>query len=385
MSATGLALLLAFAPPPACVREATELLARGEAEAAAVRGEACFADEGHAQGLLLASQAWLQAGRLAYARVDADRFLALKTGAKPARRVAELVRETATGRAGTMRLAVSPAVSPGEPVSLTATQPGRPGEPLRVRWDEVAGGAGEASLALDPGAWELTIARPGYELRRIELTCAEGQVTTIAVDLTPEDGGPPPEVLARRADEARRRRGWGIAGAAIGGPAIVGGAVMLGIGLPAFGAVFNGMSCGTGASVDGCRRPLAGLAERTAGGAALLGAGAGALVGGLSGLVGAESARHKLWTAEAIAGGVLTGGGVALLAYGSAYFSTANTREPWPQADVGRGGQLYVLGAGLLGGGLGLAATAATGLIVELVQRRTGRRSARVSGGALRF
>ena len=216
MSATGLALLLAFAPPPACVREATELLARGEAEAAAVRGEACFADEGHAQGLLLASQAWLQAGRLAYARVDADRFLALKTGAKPA-------------------------------------------------------------------------------------------------------------------------------------------------------------------------RPLAGLAERTAGGAALLGAGAGALVGGLSGLVGAESARHKLWTAEAIAGGVLTGGGVALLAYGSAYFSTANTREPWPQADVGRGGQLYVLGAGLLGGGLGLAATAATGLIVELVQRRTGRRSARVSGGALRF
>ena len=46
-----------------------------------------------------------------------------------------------------------------------------------------------------------------------------------------------------------------------------------------------------------------------------------------------------------------------------------------------------VILAGLVGAGLGLAATAAAGLIVELVERRSARRSARwrFDGAALRF
>lgn len=385
MSAVGLALSLAIAPPPACVREATEALARGETEVAARRGEACHAEEGHAQGLLLASQAWLQAGRLAHARLDAERFLALGTGSKSVRKVAELVRDTATQRSGTAWLAVSPAAT-GDAGTITATR-ADPGWPtLRARWDELGVDGDAATLVLDPGAWAVTIARPGFHELTIEVTCAEGQVTTIAADLIPADSGPAPGPAT--ATEAPRRRGrWAIAGGAIGGAAMIGGAAIYAAGFRPLAGVFQGMSCGPDASTDRCRRPIAGLLERTAGGAAMLGAGAGVLVGGLSGLVRDESARHKLWMAEAIVGGVATGGAIALLARGSAYFSTANTDDPWPRALVARGGELYVAGAGLVGAGLGLAATAATGLIVELVQRRSARRTARwrFDGVALRF
>lgn len=386
MSAVGLALWLAAAPPPPCVREATEALARGETEAAARAGEACFEAEGHAQGLLLASQAWLQAGRLAHARLDAERFLSLRTGAKSARRVAEMVRDTATQRSGTAWLAVSPAVA-GDAGTLTATRADPAWPPLRARWDELGVDEGAATLVLDPGAWTVAISRPGFQELRVEVSCAEGQVTTIAADLLPVDSGPPQDPPAERGAGRGGRRAWAIAGGTIGGAAVVGGAAIYAASFRPLAGVFQGMSCGPDASTDLCRRPIAGLVERTAGGAAMLGAGAGVLVGGLSGLVREESARHKLWTAEAIAGGVLTGGAVALLAYGSTYFSTANTDDPWPRAAVARGGEFYVAGAGLLGAGLGLAATAASGLIVELVQRRSARRAARWrwGGAALRF
>lgn len=387
MSALGVWLWLAAAPP-ACVREATEALGRGEAEAAALGGEACFEAEGHAQGLLLASQAWLQAGRLAHARLDAERFLALGTGSRSARKVAELVRDTATGRAGTAWLAVSPAVASGSAGTVTATRADPAWPPLRARWDELGVDEGAATLVLDPGEWTVTIARPGFRELEIPVTCAEGEVTTIAVDLIAEGGGPPaPAPTAPPRVDPRSRRPWGIAGGAVGGAAVLGGAVTFGLGFRPLVAVLHSMSCGTDAEVDGCRRPLAGLIERTAGGAGLLGAGAGVLVGGLSGLVPGESARHKLWIAEAIVGGVMTGGGIGLLVRGSSSFSAANTGDPWQRERVQRGGEAYVAGAGVLGAGLGLAVTAATGLVIELVERRRGRRAARArrDGLMLRF
>jgi hypothetical protein len=377
-----MALWMALVPAPDCVRAAGEALAHGQVEGAARRGEACFRAGGHPQGLLLASQAWLQAGRHAHARLAARRYLALGTSQdRTGRNVAELVVASAARESGTVHLAVDPTVAPDEPLTVTATRDGD-GEALtlRARWDELLE-AGAATLVLDPGRWVVTIARPGFAEARLEVTCAKGQVTTLAADMTrtPRAAGIDPA-------ERRRRRSWAIAAPLIGGAGIVGGAVVTAISLRGSNNVLEDMSCGTGASVAGCRRPMAIWTERGGGGTAALGLGAGVLVAGLTGLARDEGLRRRMWTAEAIAGGAVAGAGVAALAYGTTYFVTVNAAEAWVGEAVERGEVLYMTGFGLLGAGLGLAATAAGGLVTDALQHRRGRRAAwEFVGGALRF
>ncbi|MCY1007913.1 hypothetical protein OV079_20610 [Nannocystis pusilla] len=383
MSGIGLALWMVLVPAPDCVRAAGEALAHGQVEGAARRGEACFRAGGHPQGLLLASQAWLQAGRMAHARLAAQRYLALRTAQdKTARNVAELVSASAVRESGTVHLAVDPTVAPDEPLTVTATREGE-GEALtlRARWDELREG-GAATLVLDPGRWVVTIARPGFVDARLEVTSAKGQVTTLAADMTRT-----PRTAGVTLDERRRRRSWAIAAPLIGGAGIVSGAAVTAVSLRGCGSVLKDMSCGSDASVAGCRRPMAIWTERGGGGAAALGLGAGVLVAGLTGLARDEGVRRRLWTAEAIAGGAVAGAGVATLAYGTTYFVTVNAAEAWVGEAVERGEVLYMTGFGLVGAGLGLAATAAGGLVADALQHRRGRRAAawQFVGGALRF
>ncbi|MDC0715903.1 hypothetical protein [Nannocystis bainbridge] len=382
MSALGLSLWMVLVPAPDCVRAAGEALGRGQVEGAARRGEACFRAGGHPQGLLLASQAWLQAGRMAHARLAARRYLALRAARdRTARNVAELVAASAVRESGTLHLAVDPTVAPDEALTLTARRDGD-GEALtlRARWDELLEG-GAATLVLDPGRWVVTIARPGFAEARLEVTSAKGQATTLAADMTRL-----PRATEGAPDERRRRRSWAIATPLIGGAGIVSGAAVTAISLRGADNVLQDMSCGTGASAAGCRRPLAIWTERGGGGAVALGLGAGVLVAGLTGLARDEGVRRRLWTAEAIAGGAVAGAGVATLAYGTTFFVTANAAEAWVGEAVERGEVLYMTGFGLIGAGLGLAATAAGGLVVDALQHRRGRRTAwEFVGGALRF
>ncbi|MCY1054219.1 hypothetical protein [Nannocystis sp. SCPEA4] len=382
MIAWALALSITAGSAPDCVHAASEALAHGQVEGAARRGEACFRAGGHPQGLLLASQAWLQAGRLAHARLAARRYLALRTATdKAARAVAELVAASAARETGTVHLAVDPTVAPDEAPTVTATRAGD-GEALtlRARWDELREG-GTATLALDPGPWVVTIARPGYLDARLEVTSAKGQVTTLAADMTRM-----PRAALVTPEERRRRRSWAIAAPLIGGAGIVSGAAIAAVSLVNVDAVLRDMSCGPDASLAGCRRPAAIWTERAAGGTAALGFGAGVLLAGLSGLAGDEVVRRRMWTAEAIAGGALAGAGVATLAYGTTFFVTANGHERWDAESVEFGEVLYTTGFGLVGAGIGLAATAAGGLVADALQHRRGRRAAwQFVGGALRF
>lgn len=372
-----LAVRLLLASP--CVRAASEALASGEHEAAALRGEACHR-HGEARGLVFAAQGWLRAGRLARAALDARKYMAVGPVAdRRGRRSARLVLAAVAEQAGTIQLALAPAVAAGEAVVITAERVDPPAAPLRIGWDELAGADG-TSVALDPGTWALTVERPGYARRRIEVTSAAGVGTTVAVDMVAEQGA---EAAAPVRAVDRRRRAWAIAGPAVAAPAIAGGAALLAVGLPPLGQVYQDMSCRSGGDVDGCRRPAAGLTERSGGGAALLGAGLGVAVSGLSGLVRREPARRRLWIGEAVAGGALAVGGVALLTYGATAFAAANTAAAWDAEATAGAGQAYVAGAGLLGAGLGLAGTAALGLVAERAGRR--RAAARLRGGALWF
>jgi len=377
-----LALWIAGGPAPDCVHAASEALDHGQVEGAARRGEACFRAGGHPQGLLLASQAWLQAGRLAHARLAARRYLALRTATdRAARNVAELVLASAARDTGTVHLAVDPTVAPDEALTVTATRAGD-GEALtlRARWDELREG-GTATLGLDPGPWVVTIARPGYLDARLEVTSAKGQVTTLAADMIKA-----PRAALVTPEERRRRRSWAIAAPLIGGAGIVSGAAVVAVSGRNSDAVLKDMSCGPDASVAGCRRPVAIWTERGGGGAAALGLGAGVLVAGLTGLARDEGVRRRMWTAEAIAGGAAAGAGVATLAYGTTYFVTANADEHWVGEAIDRGELLYTAGFGLVGAGLGLAATAAGGLVADALQHRRGRRAAwQFVGGALWF
>lgn len=382
MIASGLVLWLAWVPAPDCVRAADQALAQGQVEGAARRGEACFRAGGHAQGLLLASQAWLQAGRQAHAWLAARRYLSQRTAhERTGRNVAELVAAAAEREAGTVHLAIGPTVMPDEAIVVTATHDGD-GEALvlRARWDELVVG-GTATLVLDPGPWVVTLSRPGYLDARLELTSAKGQVTTLAADMTRA-----PRTLVTTPEERRRRSSWAVAGSVIGGAGIVSGAALAGVSGRNCDAVLQDMSCRQDASVAGCRRPAAIWTERGGAGTASLGAGVGVLVAGLTGLARDEVLRRRMWTAEAIAGGAVAGAGVATLAYGTTFFVTANATEPWVPEAVDRGEALYTAGFGLVGAGLGLAATAAGGLVVDALQHRRGRRAAwRIVGGVLRF
>lgn len=377
-AAIGLYLLLASP----CVRAASEALERGEFEAAGLRGEACHR-HGEARGLVVAAQGWLRAGRLARASLAARKFMTFGPATdRRGKRSARLVLDTVAEQAGTVSLALAPAVGGGEPVVVTAERLDPPAAPFKVAWDELDEGDG-ASVALEPGTWALTFARPGYAERRIEVTSAAGQATTVAVDMVAETGEqatPPPKFVDRR------RRAWAIAAPAVAAPAIAGGAALLGVGLPPLGQVYGDMSCRAGGDVDDCRRPAAGLTERSGGGAALLGGGLGVAVAGFSGLVRRDVARRRLWIGEAVAGGALAVGGAVLLTYGGTAFATANTAATWDAARTGRAGRFYIAGAGLLGAGLGLAATAAVGLVAEAIGKRR-RPVARVrwTGGVVRF
>jgi hypothetical protein len=376
----GLGVYLLLASP--CVRAASEALERGEFEAAGLRGEACHR-HGEARGLVFAAQGWLRAGRLARASLAARKFMAFGPATdRRGKRSAKLVLDAVAEQAGTIRLALAPAVSGGESVVVTAERLDPPAAPFKVGWEELDEGDG-ASVALEPGTWALTLARPAYAERRIEVTSAAGQVTTVAVDMVAETGevaSSPPKVVDRR------RRGWAIAAPAVAVPASAGGAALLAVGLPPLGQVYGDMSCQTGGDVDGCRRPAAGLTERSAGGAALLGAGLGVAVAGFSGLVRRDSLRRRLWIGEAVAGGALAIGGAVLLTYGGTEFAAFNTAAAWDAGRTARAGRFYVGGAGLLGAGLGLAATAGVGLVAEAIGRRR-RPVARVRlrGGVVRF
>lgn len=382
MIASVFALLVALVPAPGCVRAADEALARGQVEGAARRGEACFRTGGHPQGLLLASQAWLQAGRLAHAHLAARRYLSLPAADDRAgRTVAELVAESAAREGGTVHLAVGPSVAPEEAVTVTARRAGDDEAlVLRARWDELVE-SGAATLVLDPGAWTVSIGRPGYVEAQVEIASAKGQVTTAAADMTRT-----PRPSSTQPEERRRRRGWAIAGPVIGGAGIAAGAALVAVSGRAASEVFRDMSCGTSAGVAECRRPAAIWTERGGGGAAALGAGVGVLVAGLTGLASDERVRRWLWTTEAVAGGLMAGAGVGLLGHGTSYFVTANRSEPWSGAAVARGEGLYTAGFGLVGASIGLVTTAAGGLIADALQHRAGRRlSWRVAGGALWF
>src|SRR5690606_36215051 len=148
---------------------------------------------------------------------------------------------TAVREGGTVHLTVGPTVTPDEAVTVTARRAGD-GEALmlRARWDELIE-AGAATLVLDPGAWTVSIARPGYVDAQLEIASAKGQVTTAAADMTRVSRAP------ARPDERGGGRAWAIAGPTLGGAGIAVGAALVAVSAREFNDVLKSMSCGTGA------------------------------------------------------------------------------------------------------------------------------------------
>jgi len=131
-------------------------------------------------------------------------------------------------------------------------------------------------------------------------------------------------------------------------------------------------SCEEGLELDRCRYLFADATALRGTGAGLLGAGLGTAAGGVTGLLATDRARKIAWSAEVGLGGALGIAGAVLLAAGLNNFDRVNASteaSPTPWAEhreaVRSPANVYSFGAGFLGAGVGLMASAAAGLITQ--------------------
>lgn len=368
------ALFLLAAPaattvPPPCIAQATGLLEQEAFAEALATAERCEVVTRHPRSRFLRGVASLALGRRAKAILALQRYLASDLAAEPPRlrAIATVHLQNARREAGLVRLRISPLM---EATRIDVQLADR--STLIAGLDELEVRPDGVELWLDPGRQRITVRNShGSTVRDVEVVAgAEVIALEFSLEPGPAHRPPPPPPPPSRFP----RRSWLALSGIVGAGNMFAGVVLLPVGAVRGGRqlVTDPGSCEPVLELDRCRYRLAGATTLRGAGAGLLGAGLGVLAGGLTGLTPAVRTRKIAWSAEVGVGAALGVAGVALLAVGLNRFNQANTDPsttptPWAwHADaVGTPTSMYGLGGAVLGMGIGLATTAAAGLITQ--------------------
>lgn len=359
-----------------CVQTMGDLLQRENFADVVEAAILCEKEAGHPRIDYFFGIAHLALGHPSLTIEALERYLANESKSEP-----EALRERARGRleqakeqAGRVLLRVLPTL-PLDKVYITVRherdEKPRSEKPIGTR--ETIDG--RVAVWLDPGRSRITVRAAGFIPAERELEVAAG-VHDVILDLTlgvrpPSQPSPRPEP---RPEGVFPRRPWLIAAGATGGAFAVGGLVML----PTSGALAgqrleSQQDCVSDAGLDQCRQQLARLTGFRGVGAGLAGAGLAALAGGMTALLPRPGLRRTAWLVEAGVGIALAAAGVTSLTFGLRSFNAVNLDSSagalrWEEAyrqEIAAHTRVYLLGAGLLGAGVGLGIAATVGLVVS--------------------
>ncbi|MCY0993374.1 hypothetical protein OV203_45890 [Nannocystis sp. ILAH1] len=322
--------------------------------------------EGHgASDLFNAAASRFALRHYAHAVAHLESLLALPTLTPAQRGEAANLEKIARGKTVAVTLVLRSARPLTAPLTVTFGTVSAFASDLRPDISKTIGPGDRTALALDPGAWRVSVDDPRFEPLTLEVRVEASTPTA-------------PQVLELRArPDARALRrfalGWGAAGAV----GVVVGAGLVGGGQGRWSSRLDTPidQCVSGSPVypiEACRDALAGAGNLRTAGAGVLGAGAGAVVGGLLALAPTPRERKIGWTVTASLGGLAVIGGAVALGLGSQAFGERNDRSEWTAEDhraLERAATTHSVGAAFLGFGGGMLASSVTGLVLERAGR----------------
>ncbi len=251
-------------------------------------------------------------------------------------------------------------------------------------------------LWLDPGRHHLEFKRGEPSLKH-EVVIAVGEVSRLRVNLAPKPTLVPAPVQPRTVRPTFPARAWFGATGSLAGANLVAAISLTAVGSAAFrdARAIADDACDP-VSLRLCHEALVRPTLHRGLGAGFLGVGLGALAGSLTALAPTDVARRRVWYGELGGGLILAAAGSAVLGVFLKRFNQTNGvvnagNPPWSdaeyQADIAANARGYVSGAALLGAGVGLAVSAAAGLLVQRYARslRSARWQVHPRGVAVRF
>lgn len=370
--------------PPACADAAQSAFNEGQYQGAVLLAEKCWQATLHPRALYLAAMAHLALKHDSQAILALRRYLAGALAGESARSVdvARIRLEQLQARTTPVTLQISPPVARGVQLELGVTREADadPATEFTVDVSTLETGPSGFTLRLEPGAWRLKLSRVGYTPveRAVEVPSSSGEAVVefamVLEEPAPQSPLPPQSEPAVPAPVQTRSevnpalaRGLKI-GLTAGGAGVAAGGVVLAI----VGAVRRKatVSCDP-ADVYSCAAELTGAMRLRSTGASLIGGGLGVMAGGLTWLARDPGTRRKAWFAELGLGGAIVVGGAIGLTLGSLQLNRASAAPftSWSEF-YDRPGQIgHTISAGLFGLGVGLIASAGTGMIVQRAAR----------------
>lgn len=239
-----------------------------------------------------------------------------------------------------------------------------------------SGGSGSLTLELDPGLWAIRAQGPGYRTVEQRVQVSKGAKLEVALQVSlaprPIPGGATSASDLEPQTVKKITLGVGVAGGVI---AVTGAAVTVIGGLRVRSVGDLGAAGET--PLDRTRNFATSLRIREAG-VVVLGSGAGVIAGGLTWLIKDPKQRRTAWIAEAAVGGAAIGAGIVGLFVDPRTKSfnlenlpsVADTADEWNthytrhRRSVG-----HTFSSLTLGLGVGLTASALTGLILQRTLR----------------
>lgn len=375
----------ASATPP-CIDAMNSLLQQENFSGVIAASEQCRAQTQHPRTHYLTGVAHMALNHPALAVPEFRKYLADVTAGEPVRlrSIATVRLEEAVASTGVVVLRVTGASALKAIVALTVQPVDATGQKIDIPHSALESRELDGLLRLDPGQYRVTLTRDAGSSSVHVVTVRAGQEAVLEVPLLPNPLPTSPQPAPAPAPRPRLpTRAWVAATASAGGAS---GAVGLAVSSLGWLRGKHQLSadpamCSPIDELDQCRGNIAAAMRIRGAGAGLLGAGVGALVGGLTALETRANRRVLAWRIESGLGGALSLAGAIALGVGLRGFNESNTDASlgallWGNsyaAQISAQGRTYLLGAGLVGAGISLSATAVVALLLERrVPRRAG-------------
>lgn len=361
---------------PPCIDEMNSLLQREDFAGVIAASERCWAETQHPRNYYLTGVAHMALRHPALAVSEFRKYLAEDTAGEPARlrSIATVRLEEAEAQTGVVVLRVTRTAASEEIVAVAVQPANATGQTLDISTSSLESRDMDRLLRLDPGQYQVTVTHDAGSRGVHDVTVRAGQETILEVPL-------PPDVAPRNSQPAPApqprfpTRAWVSATGGVGGAGVAVGLALSSLGWVRGKQQFSAdpAMCSPIDELDRCRGNIAASMRMRGAGAGLLGAGVGALVGGLTALETRANRRVLAWRIESGLGGALSLAGAIVLGVGLRGFNQSNTDASadallWEDsyaAQVSAQGRMYLLGAGFLGAGISLSATAVVALLFE--------------------
>jgi len=380
---------------PPCVAELAAHNQREQYPALLTAADACAAASGHPRVYYYTGIAHLGLHQRARAILAFRQYLA--DGRAEPQRLREIADARATQamqEAGSLILEFVPPVEPGS-VRVEVQPEGAASFAVELARLETQDDG--THLWLDPGRHHLEFKLGKLSLER-DVVIAVGVSSQIGVNLAPKPTPVPAPAQPRAVRPVFPTRGWFAATGSLAGANLVAGVTLAAVGSAEFrdARAIADDACESTSGLQDCHYALVPPTMHRGLGAGFVGVGLGILAGSLTALTPADVARRRVWQGE-------LGGGLILAAAGSAVLGVYVKRwnqtngvvdagsPPWSdagyQADITTNARGYIAGAALVGVGVGLAVSAAAGLLVRRYARspRSARWQVHPRGVAVRF